>query len=38
VLHQGRAIGVNEDGQLLLDTAQGRVAIIAGDVSLRASE
>ncbi|MGZ3182566.1 MAG: biotin--[acetyl-CoA-carboxylase] ligase [Telluria sp.] len=35
VLHQGRAAGVDERGQLLLDTDQGRVAVLSGDVSLR---
>jgi BirA family biotin operon repressor/biotin-[acetyl-CoA-carboxylase] ligase len=35
VLHEGRAAGVDDAGRLLLDTAQGRVAIVAGDVSLR---
>lgn len=36
LLHEGLAAGVDEDGRLLLDTAAGRVAVIAGDVSLRA--
>ena len=35
VLHQGRAAGVDDSGRLLLDTDAGRVAILAGDVSLR---
>lgn len=35
VLHAGRAAGVDDTGALLLDTAAGRVAILAGDVSLR---
>jgi len=35
VLHEGLAAGVDDDGRLLLDTAAGRVAIVAGDVSLR---
>jgi len=35
LLHEGRAAGVDDAGRLLLDTAQGRVAIVAGDVSLR---
>lgn len=35
VLHEGRAAGVDEIGRLLLDTADGRVAVMAGDVSLR---
>lgn len=38
VLHSGDAFGVDGGGRLLLDTAQGRVAVVAGDVSLRASE
>jgi BirA family biotin operon repressor/biotin-[acetyl-CoA-carboxylase] ligase len=35
VLHQGVAAGVDDSGRLLLDTDQGRVAVSAGDVSLR---
>nr|WP_308632646.1 biotin--[acetyl-CoA-carboxylase] ligase [Massilia sp. YIM B02763] len=35
VLHEGLAAGVDDAGRLLLDTAVGRVAIVAGDVSLR---
>ncbi|MFL6710528.1 MAG: biotin--[acetyl-CoA-carboxylase] ligase [Massilia sp.] len=35
VLQQGVAAGVDDTGRLLLDTDQGRVAISAGDVSLR---
>jgi len=38
VLHEGYAAGVDEGGQLLLQTAGGGVAIVAGDVSLRAVE
>jgi BirA family biotin operon repressor/biotin-[acetyl-CoA-carboxylase] ligase len=38
LLHSGRAIGVDANGCLLLDTAQGSVAVVAGDVSLRAIE
>lgn len=34
-LHEGMAAGVDDSGALLLDTASGRVAIVAGDVSLR---
>jgi BirA family biotin operon repressor/biotin-[acetyl-CoA-carboxylase] ligase len=34
-LQQGRAAGVDDSGRLLLDTDTGRVAIAAGDVSLR---
>jgi BirA family biotin operon repressor/biotin-[acetyl-CoA-carboxylase] ligase len=35
VLQEGLAAGVDDAGRLLLDTAQGRTAIVAGDVSLR---
>ncbi|TFW29982.1 biotin--[acetyl-CoA-carboxylase] ligase [Massilia horti] len=35
VLHEGVAAGVDDAGRLLLDTATGRMAIVAGDVSLR---
>jgi BirA family biotin operon repressor/biotin-[acetyl-CoA-carboxylase] ligase len=35
VLHEGLAAGVDDSGRLLLDTESGRVAIVAGDVSLR---
>lgn len=35
VLHEGLAAGVDDAGRLLLDTEQGRMAIVAGDVSLR---
>lgn len=35
LLQQGVAAGVDDSGRLLLDTAQGRVAVAAGDVSLR---
>lgn len=38
VLHSGTAAGVDADGRLLLDTAHGRIAIVAGDVSLRIRE
>ncbi len=34
-LHEGVAAGVDDSGALLLDTGAGRVAIVAGDVSLR---
>jgi BirA family biotin operon repressor/biotin-[acetyl-CoA-carboxylase] ligase len=34
-LHEGVAAGVDDAGRLLLDTAEGRVAVLAGDVSLR---
>jgi BirA family biotin operon repressor/biotin-[acetyl-CoA-carboxylase] ligase len=35
VLHEGLAAGVDDAGRLLLDTGQGRMTIVAGDVSLR---
>ncbi|MBV8666607.1 MAG: biotin--[acetyl-CoA-carboxylase] ligase [Burkholderiaceae bacterium] len=35
ILQQGRAIGVDDSGRLLLATPQGQVAVLAGDVSLR---
>ncbi|MDB5746618.1 MAG: biotin--[acetyl-CoA-carboxylase] ligase [Massilia sp.] len=35
VLHEGVAAGVDDAGRLLLDTPAGRVAVLAGDVSLR---
>jgi BirA family biotin operon repressor/biotin-[acetyl-CoA-carboxylase] ligase len=35
VLHEGLAAGVDDAGRLLLDTEAGRIAIVAGDVSLR---
>lgn len=38
ILQHGDAAGVDEAGRLLLDTAQGRIAISAGDVSLRIRE
>jgi BirA family biotin operon repressor/biotin-[acetyl-CoA-carboxylase] ligase len=38
VLHEGVAAGVDDAGRLLLDTASGRLAIVAGDVSLRIRE
>lgn len=34
-LHEGVAAGVDDGARLLLDTAAGRLAIVAGDVSLR---
>ena len=37
-LHGGTAAGVDDAGHLLLDTAQGRIAIVAGDVSLRVTK
>jgi BirA family biotin operon repressor/biotin-[acetyl-CoA-carboxylase] ligase len=38
VLQEGLAAGVDDAGRLLLDTAEGRTAVLAGDVSLRLSE
>lgn len=38
VLQEGLAAGVDDTGRLLLDTAEGRTAVLAGDVSLRLSE
>jgi BirA family biotin operon repressor/biotin-[acetyl-CoA-carboxylase] ligase len=38
VLHEGIAAGVDGSGRFLLDTAAGRIAVMAGDVSLRAKE
>lgn len=35
LLQQGRAVGVDEMGRLLLDTATGCSTVMAGDVSLR---
>jgi BirA family biotin operon repressor/biotin-[acetyl-CoA-carboxylase] ligase len=35
VVHEGIAAGIDWIGRLLIDTDQGRVAIMAGDVSLR---
>lgn len=35
VLHEGAAAGVDDAGRLLLDTAEGRITVLAGDVSLR---
>ncbi|MFS2021788.1 hypothetical protein ACEN88_35155 [Massilia sp. CT11-108] len=38
VRHEGLAAGVDDTGRLLLDTAAGRVTIVAGDVSLRTKD
>ena len=38
VQHEGLAAGVDDTGRLLLDTAAGRVTIVAGDVSLRTKD
>lgn len=35
VLQEGLAAGVDDSGRLLLDTAEGRIPVLAGDVSLR---
>lgn len=34
-VHEGVACGVDETGRFLLDTSAGRIAIMAGDISLR---
>lgn len=38
LLHEGVAVGVDDIGRFLIDTKTGRMAIMAGDVSLRAKE
>jgi len=38
IVHEGVAVGVDGVGRFVLDTAQGRVAVMAGDVSLRPAE
>ncbi len=38
VLHTGLAAGVDDNARLLLDTDQGRIEILSGDVSLRPQE
>ena len=38
VLHAGIAAGVDDQGRLLLDSADGRITVLAGDVSLRTRE
>lgn len=35
ILHEGIALGVDHTGCLVLQTAQGQVSVLAGDVSLR---
>lgn len=35
ILHAGTAVGVDQIGRLVLDTSDGRIAVMAGDVSLR---
>lgn len=38
VLHEGVAVGIDGIGRFLLDTMAGRIAVMAGDVSLRPRE
>ncbi len=38
IVHEGIAAGVDATGRLLLDTVNGQVAVMAGDVSLRIKE
>lgn len=38
LLHEGVAVGIDDIGCFLIDTKTGRMAIMAGDVSLRAKE
>jgi BirA family transcriptional regulator, biotin operon repressor / biotin---[acetyl-CoA-carboxylase] ligase len=38
VQHEGVAVGVDSIGRFLMDTAAGRIAVMAGDVSLRPRE
>ena len=38
ILHDGVAAGVDDNGRLLLDCAEGRITVLAGDVSLRVRE
>lgn len=38
LLQEGLAAGVDDAGRLLLDTAEGRSTVLAGDVSLRVKE
>lgn len=38
ILHEGIARGIDGAGRLLLDTAAGRIAVAAGDVSLRPAD
>lgn len=38
MVHEGTAVGVDDQGCFLMDTAGGRVAVVAGDVSLRLQE
>jgi BirA family transcriptional regulator, biotin operon repressor / biotin---[acetyl-CoA-carboxylase] ligase len=38
VVHDGSAVGIDDIGRFVMDTVQGRVAVMAGDVSLRPHE
>ncbi|EJL88559.1 birA, biotin-(acetyl-CoA-carboxylase) ligase [Herbaspirillum sp. CF444] len=38
VVHEGTAVGVDDKGRFLMDAAGGRIAVVAGDVSLRLQE
>lgn len=38
VQHEGMAVGVDDSGCFLMDTDAGRIAVVAGDVSLRLQE
>jgi BirA family transcriptional regulator, biotin operon repressor / biotin---[acetyl-CoA-carboxylase] ligase len=38
IVHEGRAIGIDDIGRFVMDTNQGRIAVMAGDVSLRPKE
>jgi BirA family transcriptional regulator, biotin operon repressor / biotin---[acetyl-CoA-carboxylase] ligase len=38
VRQQGTALGIDAAGRLLIDTADGQIAVLSGDVSLRRLE
>jgi BirA family biotin operon repressor/biotin-[acetyl-CoA-carboxylase] ligase len=38
VRQQGTALGIDDAGRLLIDTAEGQIAVLSGDVSLRRLE
>lgn len=38
IVHEGTAVGVDDSGCFLMDAAEGRIAVMAGDVSLRLQE
>jgi len=38
VVHEGTAVGVDDEGRFLMDAVGGRIAVVAGDVSLRLQE